>query len=479
MSEDLRKETVKGVAWSGIDKIANGGILFIANIILARLLSPKDFGLLAIIAIFVQISQTFIDSGFTNALIQKKDRSQTDYSTVFFFNLAISIGFYIILFFCAPLIAHFFENDKLTYLTRVVGLNLIIGALVSVHKTKLTIELRFKIQAVISLISSIISVVIAILMAYHGYGVWSLVALSIVSITLQVLLIYVLIKWNPSILFSKTSFKTLFSYSSKLLGASLIHLLYRNVYPIVIGKKFSATDLGYFNRADLFASYGPLTIGTIVSRVAFPIFSRIQDDNLRLRNAYSKYIIYSSLIIFPVMIGLIILAKPLIILVLKEQWLPMVPMLQILCIDWMFDHLNMINLNVLYVKGRTDIAFRNEIIKKTLAIIIFFISLHWDIIGVCWGRVVYGFIAIYINSYYTKRLIGLGIVNQLRDIIKPLSYALFMGLFIYIISILPIDSCFTISIGIMVGILVYVLTLFRFNLAFVAEIRTLLSKLKN
>lgn len=477
MSEDLKKETVKGVAWSGIDKIANGGVLFITNIILARLLSPKDFGLLAIITIFVQISQTFIDSGFTNALIQKKDRSQTDYSTVFFFNLAVSIGFYIVLFFCAPLIACFFENEKLTYLTRVVGLNLIIGALVSVHKTRLTIELRFKIQAVISLISSLVSSVTSIFMAYHGYGVWSLVALTLLNITLQVLLIYIIINWRPSFIFSKNAFRSLFSYSSKLLGASLIHLLYRNVYPIVIGKRFSATDLGYFNRADLFASYGPLTIGTVVSRVAFPIFSRIQDDNHRLRIAYSKYIIYSSLIIFPVMIGLIVLAKPLIILVLKDQWLPMVPMLQILCVDWMFDHLNMINLNVLYVKGRSDIAFRNEIIKKTLAIIIFLISLHWDIIGVCWGRVVYGYIAIYINSYYTKRLIGLGIVNQVRDIIKPLCYSLLMGLFVYFISILPIDSYLTIILGTIVGIFVYLMTLYKFNTAFVTEIRTLLSKL--
>lgn len=237
MADDLKKETIKGVAWSGIDKIANGGILFFANVILARLLTPKDFGLLAIIAIFIQISQTFIDSGFTNALIQKKDRSQTDYSTVFFFNLAISIGLYVVLFICAPFIARFFENEKLTTLTRVVGLNLIIGALVSVHKTRLTIQLRFKIQAVISLISSIVSAVIAICMACHDYGVWALVALTIVNISLQVTLIFIIIKWRPSFLFSKIAFKSLFSYSSKLLGASLIHLLYRNVYPIIIGKK--------------------------------------------------------------------------------------------------------------------------------------------------------------------------------------------------------------------------------------------------
>lgn len=427
MTEDLKKETAKGVAWSGIDKIANGGIQFLANIVLARMLTPKDFGLLAIIAIFVQISQTFIDSGFGNALIQKKDRSQTDYSTVFFFNLALSFGFYVILFFCAPLIADFFDNEKLTSLTRVVGLNLIIGALVSVHKTRLTVQLRFKIQAVISLISSCVSAIVAIWMAYRGYGVWSLVALTITSISVQMVLIYILIKWRPSLEFSKTAFRSLFSYSSKLLGASLIHLLYRNIYPIIIGKKFSPVELGYFNRADTFAMYPPYMIGSVISRVAFPIFSRIQDDNARLRNAYSKYIVFASLIIFPILIGLLVLAEPLTLLILKEKWLPMVPMLQILCIDWMTDHLCTINLNVLYVKGRSDLAFKLEIIKKSLALGIFFVSLYWGIIGVCWGRVVYSCCAVYLNSFYTKQLIGISLFQQLKDIFAPLLYAVCMG----------------------------------------------------
>lgn len=456
MAEDLKKETAKGVAWSGIDKIANGGIQFLANIILARLLTPKDFGLLAIIAIFVQISQTFIDSGFGNALIQKKYRSQTDFSTVFFFNLAISIVFYVILFFCAPFIADFFENEKLTSLTRVVGLNLIIGALVSVHKTRLTIQLRFKIQAVISLISSLVSAIVAIWMAYHGYGVWSLVALTIINITLQVTLIYIMIRWRPSMLFSKTAFKSLFSYSSKLLGASLIHLLYRNIYPIIIGKKFSPIDLGYFNRADTLAMYTPYTIGSVISRVAFPIFSRIQDDNTRLRKAYSKYIVFSSLIIFPIMIGLIVMAKSLTLLVLTEKWLPMVPMLQILCIDWMSDHICSINLNVLYVKGRSDLALRLEIVKKTLAIIIFFISLYWGIIGVCWGRVIYGVIAVYLNSYYTKRLIDISICQQLKDILIPLGQSLSMGIVVVVVSnMIHVSLVLNLIFSILIGALSY------------------------
>lgn len=470
MSEDLKKETAKGVIWSGIDKFANGGIQFLANIILARLLTPKDFGLLAIITIFVQISQTFIDSGFSNALIQKKDRSQIDYSTVFFFNLALSIGFYVILFFCSPLIAKFFENEKLTFLTRVVGLNLIIGALVSVHKTRLTIQLRFKIQAVISLISSLVSAIAAIWMAYHGYGVWSLVALTIINITLQVALIYIMIKWRPSLLFSKPAFKSLFSYSSKLLGASLIHLLYRNIYPIIIGKKFSPVELGYFNRADTFAMYPPYMIGSVISRVAFPIFSRIQDDNTRLRNAYSKYIVFASLIIFPILVGLLVLAEPLTLMILKEKWLPMVPMLQILCIDWMTDHLCTINLNVLYVKGRSDLAFKLEIIKKTLALTIFFISLYWGIIGVCWGRVVYSCFAVYLNSFYTKRLIGIGLYQQLKDISIPLMQSFAMGIVVIgYYNIVSIVDYLRISSAVIIGIASYLMIIYLTNRKFFNE----------
>lgn len=477
MAEDLKKETVKGVAWSGIDKIANGGIQFLANIILARLLTPSDFGLLAIIALFVQISQTFIDSGFGNALIQKKDRSQNDYSTVFFFNLALSIVFYVILYFCAPFIAEFFENEKLTALTRVVGLNLIIGALVSVHKTRLTIKLKFKIQAVISLTSSFVSAVVAIWMAYHGYGVWSLVALTIINITLQAILIYIMIKWRPSMLFSITAFKSLFSYSSKLLGASLIHLLYRNIYTIIIGKKFSPVELGYFNRADTLAMYPPCVIGSVISKVAFPIFSRIQDDNARLRNAYSKYIVFASLIIFPFLVGLLVLAEPLTLLILKAKWLPIVPMLQILCIDWMTDHLCAINLNVLYVKGRSDLAFKLEIIKKTLAIIIFFISLYWGIIGACWGRVIYSIIAVYLNSYYTKKLIGISLITQIKDILLPLFQACVMGMSVQILQIYlsDVNELTNIFLSVVLGIMVYIAVIYITNKKYISEFKFIIN----
>lgn len=476
MGENLKNETVKGVAWSAVEKFSTGGVLFLSNIILARILSPKDFGLLAVISIFVQIAQTFIDSGFSNALIQKKDRNQVDYSTVFYFNLAISIGLYVILYFCAPLIAHFFENTQLTSLTRVVGLNFVIGALVSVHRTRLTVLLQFKKQSLITLIASIVAATISIFFAYKGIGVWALVLLTLINISLQTILFYTTIKWHPSLVFSKTAFKDLFSYSSKLLGASLIHLLYRNIYPIVIGKKFSPTELGFFNRADTFAMYPTQMIGHVISRVAFPIFSRIQDDNIRLRAAYSKYIVFSSLIIFPIMIGMIVLAKPLTLLILTDKWLPMVPLLQILCIDWMTDHLCSINLNVLYVKGRSDLALRLEIIKKSLAILIFFISLYWGIIGVCWGRVIYGFISVYLNSFYTKKLIGISLWKQIKDISKPLIQSCLMGVIISCCALLHINLLQMVLLSTCVGIMAYVIIIYITDKSIFKEVSLLFYK---
>lgn len=479
MAESLKKETAKGVVWSAVERFSSGGVLFLADIILARMLTPNDFGLIAIVSIFIQIAQTFIDSGFSNALIQKKDRSQIDYSTVFYFNIGIAIILYIAIYVAAPYISKYFNNPELNSLTRIVSLNLIIGALISVQKTRLTIELNFKTQAIITLISSLFATVIAIGMAYNGFGVWSLVFLSLINITLQTVLIYFIIKWYPSLIFSTTAFKRLFGFSSKLLGASLIHLLYRNVYPVIIGKYFSSTVLGFYNRAETYAMFPAQSIGPIISRVAFPIFSKIQDDNEKLSIAYSKYIVYASFIIFPIMIGLLTLAKPLTLLVLKDQWLPMVPMLQILCLDWMTNHLSMINLNVLYIKGRSDLAFKLEIIKKFCAFLIFFISLYWGIIGVCWGRVIYSYCAVYFNSYYTKKLIGIGLVQQMKDIIKPLCYSTVMGIMVYILSNIlecATTTFLTIIICVILGIVIYLIIIYIFDKNIIRELNSIISR---
>lgn len=464
MTESLKRKTVKGVAWSAVERFSTLFVQLIVNIILARILMPEDFGMIAILTAFIQFSQAFIDSGFTNALIQRKDRTNVDFCTVFYFNLVVACLLYVILYIAAPWIAEFYNMPLLTMVTRILGINLVLGALASVHRTKLSINLRFKVQSIISFLAVIISGVISILMAYNGFGIWALVFQSIISLTLQTILLYILgTHWIPSLIFSIHSFKKLFAYSSKILGSSLISLLYRNLYPIVIGKKFSAVELGYYSRADLFSTMPTSSITLILSKVAFPIFSTIQDDNAKLRVAYSKYIVYASLIVFPVMLGLAALSKPLIVVCMTDKWLMAVPLLQILCFDCMFDHISAINLNILYVKGRSDLALKLEIIKKTIAIGILFASLPFGIFAICWGRLFYSLIAILLNTYYTRRLIGLPLLKQINDFMPYLFCGVVMAITVWFSTYWISSMVLQIIIGMIIGVALYILLIFIFR----------------
>lgn len=457
MAQSLKDKTVKGLAWSSIERFSTMFIQLAVNIVLARILMPEDFGMVAMLAVFIQFSQAFIDSGFSNALIQRKNRTEADYCTVFYFTVAVSTVLYVLLYISAPYISDFYNMPQLTEVARVLGLGLIIGSLAAVHKTRLSIELKFKVQAVISLLSAVISGTISITMAYCGLGVWALVLQSLVSLGTQTLLVYLLgTRWLPSLIFSVRSFKELFGYSSKLLLSSLLHLLYRNLYPIVIGKRYAATELGYYNRADLLSSMSIQSITLVLAKVAFPIFSSIQDDNDKLRVAYSKYISYASLVVFPVMLGISALAKPLIVVAMTEKWLMAVPMLQILAASCIFDHITSINLNVLYVKGRSDLALRLEIIKKTIAISILFAMMPFGIIAICWGQFIYNIIATILNTRYTNMLIGLPFKSQMRDFMPYLGCSVLMAAVVWYVTLILPSYVLQLFIGIPLGVVVYV-----------------------
>lgn len=455
MAENLRKKTASGVFWSAIERFSLQGVQFIINIIMARLLLPSDYGVIGMLTVFLLISQTFIDGGFANALIQRKDRTETDFSTVFYFNVFIAVLFYILIFFSAPLIAIFYNMPGLEDVARVIALSLIISSLSAVHKIKLTIDIDFKTQSKISFTAALISGIVGIWMAYKNFGVWALVTQTLINSVLQTAFYYWLSHWFPLKVFSWHSFKTLFSFGSKLLVSSLIHTVYYNLYSIIIGKKFSAADLGYYTRAEQFATFPSSNVNSIISRVTFPILSSIQDDDERLALAYRKYIRLASFIIFPLMIGLIALAKPLIILLLTEKWLGIVVLLQILCIDWMLDHLSIINLNLLYVKGRSDWALRLEIVKKIIATIILFSSIPFGIVGMCWGRVLYSVIATYLNSYYTKSLIGLSLGEQIKDIFPSLVISVLMGGVVYGSTMLFSSVVLQLFTGFCIGVGIY------------------------
>ena len=375
MNNNIKAQAVKGVIWSTIERFSMQGVQFILGIIMARLLTPHDYGLIGMIFIFMSISQVFIDGGFTNALIQKQNRSETDYSTVFYINIIISIIFYIILYLLAPYIASYFEQPLLKDITRIYSISLILNSLVAVNRTKLVIAVDFKTQTKISFTSALLSGIIGVTYAWLGYGVWALVIQALTSSIFNIILSFYYVKWIPMWTFSYTSFKNLFSFGSKLLIASLISNIYSNLYIFAIGKKFSAYSLGLYTRADHFAQFASSNLGNILSRVSFPILSQIQDDNEHLVRAYKKYIQMSALIIFPLILGLCGVAKPLISILLSEKWIDCVILLQILCFCYLWNCITTINLNLLNVKGRSDLVLKLEMIKKSIAFTILFISL--------------------------------------------------------------------------------------------------------
>ena len=411
----LKDKTLTGLFWNGVDKFAYNIILFTINIIMARLLSPTDYGLVGIMIVFITFSAILVDGGFVTALIQKKDRCEADFNTVYIINIITSVLVYLLLFGLSPVIARFYKEPSLVLLLRVLSLQLIISAFMSVPLTKLTIEIKFKKIAFTSITSAVISGIIGITLAFRGFGVWSLVAQQLILLFIKCILLNLVQQWKPVLRFSIQSCKKLFSFSSKLIASSFIDQIYLNLYPLIIGKYFSPRTLGIYTRGEQFGKLPVVLLSDIFIKVTLPIMSSIQDDVEKLRKLYREYIQASSFIIFAVMMWLFVIAKPLVLLLLTEKWVEAVPVMQILCLAMMTLHISAINRNLLYVKGRSDLALKLEIIKKVSVIIIFFVSINFGLIGVCIGQLVYGLYAPTLNSYYTKDLIGVRYWEQFID----------------------------------------------------------------
>jgi O-antigen/teichoic acid export membrane protein len=409
------------------------------------------------LAVFMAISDVFIDSGFSNALIRKTDRTDIDFSTVFFFNIFVGIFFYFLLFFISPCIARFYNSPILKDITKIIALNLLFNSLAVVQRAKLIIAVDFKKQTKISLIAIIPSSLCGFIMAYNGFGVWALVFQSMFNSGLNMFFLWIFVRWKPLKTFSIHSFKGLFSFGSKLLISGLIDTLYRNVYTIVIGKKFSAKDLGYYTRADQFAQFPSSNFTGIFQRVIFPILSGIQNDNEKLREIYRKYLRMLAFIIFPLMFGLAAVAKPLILLILTEKWSGIVVLLQILCFSYMWYPIHSINLSLLQIKGRSDLFLRLEIIKKCIGISILFITIPIGITAMCVGTIVSGFFGLIVNTYYTGKIISVGFTKQMNDLMPIFFRSFSMGVFSYFISSLFRNNLFAILCGTITGIIYYFL----------------------
>ncbi len=418
--------------WSAVDNVSANAVHFVVGIILARLLTPREFGLIGMITIFIAISQTFVDSGFGSALIRKKHCSQTDYSTVFFYNMAVGLLMYALLFFAAGPISAFYDEPLLKPMVRVLGLNLIINSYTIIQSVNLTRRIDFKLKAKISVIASVASGTLGIAMAYGGYGVWSLVARIVAGTLITSLLLWVWNRWRPSLVFSKAAFKELFGFGSKLLASSLIDTTYRNIYLLIIGKFFSAQQLGYYTRADQFKSFPSQNIMSIMSRVTYPVLAQLQDEPSRLKTGYKQMITTTTFLTFTLMIGMAAVAEPMVIVLIGEQWRPSIIYLQLLCFVGMMFPLQSLNLNMLKVKGRSDLFLKLEIIKKLMAVPVIVIGVHYGIMVMILGMCVNSLIAYYLNSFWSGRLIQYPMREQLKDILPSFVAALAVGIMVFI-----------------------------------------------
>lgn len=475
MSDSLRSKTVKGVVWSSIERFSTQGVQFLIMIIMARLLTPKDYGLIGMLAIFLAVAQSLIDSGFSQALIRKQDRTDVDNSTVFYFNIVVSSALYLILFIAAPFVADFYNQPELTSVMRVVCLGVILNSLAVVQRALLTVRIDFKTQAKASLSAAVISGCIGIVLAYCGFGVWSLVVQQLLNLSVNTLLLWIFSKWRPIAVFSWKSFHELFAFGSKLLASGLLDTLYRNIYPIVIGKLFSASSLGHYTRAHQFSEFPSSNVTGIIQRVTYPILCGIQDETERLAIVYRKFLKLSAFIIFPLMIGLSAVARPFIDIALGTQWGFCGQLLQIICFAMMWYPIHAINLNLLQVKGRSDLFLRLEIIKKILGITVLCITAPFGLVVMCYGQIFNSIVALVINTYYTGKLINVGFIRQMKDLLPTILLSLTMFGAILLVNGFIEANIYRLIIGVLVGVIVYVSGSYIFKFK---ELQTLFSLIR-
>ncbi|OED89084.1 lipopolysaccharide biosynthesis protein [Vibrio breoganii] len=411
--QHTNQQVKSSLLWSAIDSFGHKLIGVAITLILANILGPSDYGLVAMLTIFIAIADVFVNSGFNSALIRKTDRSEKDYSTTFYFSLVVSLVAYGLLFISAPLIARFYEQPELVKLTRVIALTIIINGLAIIPRTKLTISLNFKSQAKANITALIFGGFIGLIMAFNGFGVWSLVSQQLVFAGISSLMLNLLCPWCPREAFCKESFKELFGFGSKLLASGLLDTIYNNLYGLIIGKQFSAAQLGVFNQAKTLSLLPAGTITSVIQKVTYPMLSAMQGDSEKLDNAYLKSLRVSCLIIFPIMFGLCISAEPLISLLLGEKWQESAPLISILTMGFVLYPIQVINLNMLQVKGRSDLFLKLEIIKKINLTIMLFITVPIGIKAICVGMVVTSYLALIINTYYTAKL---STITQLRQL---------------------------------------------------------------
>ena len=455
--ESLKYKTKKGLYWNTASNFASRGIQFIFGIILARLLSPDAYGVIGMLTVFIAVVSVFVDCGFSQSLIRKQDRTQTDFSTEFYFNIVVGIICYLILFLSSPLIADFYNMPILSPILKVVGIRVILGSFIVVQASQFAIRLDFKTPAKISVSTQIFTGIIGIVLAYLGWGVWALVFQQLAGSILGAILLWIFAKWRPTWEFSMSSFKYQWNFGSKVLGSSLLSILYDNIQPLIVGKFFSARSLGLFSRANSFAIFPSSNLSGILANVSFPILSKVNNDEQKLSEVYRKLLQMSAYICFPLMVCLAVVASPLVKLLLTEKWYDCIPMLWISCFALIWQPISRINLDLLKVAGRTDVLLKLEIIKKVTGVILLFLSVPYGIIALCFANLLICVFAVIINTVMTSKVLKVSFITQVKDLSPFFIHSLIMGALAYVISSQIQSDLLSLIVGVLICAIYYLL----------------------
>lgn len=455
----LRKKSLQGMVWTFAQQFSVQLLSFLVSIVLARLLMPNEFGLVGMIAVVISIGVALKDAGMSHSLIRTQKPDELDYATVFYLNLFVSFIVYALIFISSPWIGDFYNKPVLIQMIRLLALGIIIDAFSTIQRTKLTKEMNFKTQFLVDLPSLIVSGIVGVVMAYCNYGVWSIVAMQLVKNSLASIQLWIHSKWIPKFIFSVKRLKVHLNFGYKLTLSGLLDVLYNNIYNVLIGKFFSAADLGYYTRSSGTTNLVVQNVSGAINKVTYPLFSEIQDNDIRLKNVYVLIMQQVLFWVAPILIGAAVLAEPLFRFVYTEKWLPAVPMFQILCVVGIMYPIHVYNLSILNVKGRSDLFLKLELVKKIIAITCIFIVLPYGIYALLYFQVIFSIFALVINTYYSGELINYKIFEQIKDIAPILFVAAIMGGICFLLDQLLLSkNCNDLSriiVGAFVGFLSY------------------------
>ena len=463
MTLDKNKVTSNFI-WRLLERFGAQGVTFVVSIVLARILDTATYGTVALITVITSILQVFVDSGLGSALIQKKDADDIDYSTVFYFNFAVCCALYLLLFLTAPLIAGFYRQEEITPVIRVLGVILIISGFKNIQNAYVSRNLLFKKYFFATLGGTVTAAVVGIWMAVKGYGVWALVFQNIVNQTIDTIILWLTVKWRPKLAFSWFRLKTLLSYGWKLLVSSLLDTVWNQSRQLIIGKKYSKSDLAFYNKGHEYPSMLTASINASIDSVLFPVMSRAQDDKKHVKDMTRKAIQVESYVLWPMMIGLAACAESIISLLITDKWLPAALYLRIFCITYAFYPIHIANLNAIKALGRSDLYMKLEICKKAVGLVLLLVSMWISVEAMAYSMLISSIASQVINSWPNRKLLKYGYFEQIKDIMPSVALSLAMGIVVYFLHFLPLPTIVILCLQVLTGVAIYMLGSILFKL---------------